>query len=67
MITHAVQSGVPVAWVWLRPLPAEPYPTWLTLTPRVDRHARVAVWQCFYSVPARKSGRKVSWKLAERP
>ena len=51
----------------LRPLPAEPFPTWLTLTPRVDRHARVTDRQCFYSVPARKSGRKVSWKLAERP
>ena len=36
----------------LRPLPAEPFATGLTLTPRVDRYARVTVRQCQYSVPA---------------
>jgi hypothetical protein len=47
----------------LRPLPAEPFSTWLTLTPRVDRHARVTVRQCFYSVPARLIGRAVRVQL----
>ena len=47
----------------LRPLPAEPFPTWLTLTPRVDRHARVTVRQCLYSVPARLIGRTVRVQL----
>jgi len=43
----------------LRPLPAEPFPTGLVLTPRVDRHARITVRQCQYSVPARLIGRQV--------
>ena len=43
----------------LRPLPAEPFPTWLTVTPRVDRYARVTVRQCLYSVPAKLIGRLV--------
>lgn len=43
----------------LRPLPVEPFPTWLTLTPRVDRYARVTVRQCQYSVPARFIGHRV--------
>jgi transposase len=43
----------------LRPLPAEPFETGLVLTPRVDRHARVTVRQCHYSVPARLIGRRV--------
>jgi len=47
----------------LRPLPAEPFPTWLTLTPRVDRHARVTVRQCLYSVPAKLIGRIVRVQL----
>ncbi|MDN5933610.1 MAG: IS21 family transposase, partial [Pseudonocardia sp.] len=47
----------------LRPLPAEPFPTWLSLTPRVDRHARVTVRQCLYSVPARLIGRTVRVEL----
>lgn len=47
----------------LRPLPAEPFPTWLTLTPRVDRQARVTVRQCRYSVPARLIGRIVRVEL----
>lgn len=43
----------------LRPLPAERFETGLTLTPRVDRHARITVRQCLYSVPARLIGRRV--------
>lgn len=47
----------------LRPLPGEPFPTWLTLTPRVDRHARVTVRQSLYSVPATLIGRTVRVEL----
>ena len=43
----------------LRPLPAESFPTWLTLSPRVDRYARVTVRQALYSVPVRLIGRTV--------
>jgi transposase len=43
----------------LRPLPADPFPAWLTLTPRVDRFARITVRQCQYSVPAHLIGRRV--------
>ena len=43
----------------LRPLPAEVFETGLTLTPRVDRYARVTVRQCHYSVPARFIGHRV--------
>ena len=47
----------------LRPMPDEPFPTWLTLTPRVDRHARVTVRQCLYSVPAKLIGKTVRVQL----
>jgi transposase len=47
----------------LRPLPTEAFPAWLTLTPRVDRHARVTVRQCLYSVPASLIGRTVRVEL----
>lgn len=43
----------------LRPLPAEPFDTTVTLTPRVDRHARISVRQVCYSVPAHLVGRRV--------
>jgi hypothetical protein len=43
----------------LRPLPSEPFETGLILTPRVDRHARITVRQCHYSVPAKLIGRRV--------
>ena len=43
----------------LRPWPSEVFPTWLTLTPRVDRYARVTVRQRHYSLPARLIGRRV--------
>lgn len=48
----------------LRPLPAEAFTTSLTLTPRVDRYARVTVRMCHYSVPARLIGRRVRVALA---
>jgi transposase len=47
----------------LRPLPAEPFTTSLTLTPRVDRYARITVRMCHCSVPARLIGRKVRVQL----
>ena len=43
----------------LRPLPIEVFPTWLSLTPRVDRYSRITVRQRRYSVPARFIGRRV--------
>ena len=43
----------------LLPLPAERFETGLTLSPRVDRHARITVRQCRYSVPAKLIGRRV--------
>ena len=43
----------------LRPLPGEPFETGITLTPRVDRHARVCVRQTYYSVPARFIGARM--------
>lgn len=43
----------------LRPLPGEVFETGLTLSPRVDRHARVNVRQTYYSVPARFIGARV--------
>ena len=48
----------------LQPLPAEPFPTWLTLSPRVDRYARISVRQCRYSVPAALIGRRVRVQLS---
>lgn len=47
----------------LRALPAEPFDTAITLTPRVDRHARITVRQIQYSVPAGLVGRRVRVKL----
>ncbi|MGV1050465.1 MAG: Mu transposase domain-containing protein, partial [Solirubrobacterales bacterium] len=43
----------------LRPLPAERFETGVTLSARVDRHARITVRQCQYSVPARLIGQRV--------
>jgi hypothetical protein len=43
----------------LRPLPVEVFEPGLSLTPRVDRHARIMVRNCQYSVPARFIGRRV--------
>jgi hypothetical protein len=48
----------------LRPLPAEPFDTALTLTPRVDRYAQVMVRCCQYPVPARLIGHRVRVRLS---
>ena len=47
----------------LRPLPSEVFEPGLTLTPRVDRHARIMVRNVQYSVPARFINRRVKVHL----
>lgn len=47
----------------LRPLPTDHFDPGLWLTPRVDRHARITVRQCHYSVPAALIGRLVRVSL----
>jgi transposase len=47
----------------LRPLPVEPFEVGLLLRPRVDTKSRVAVRQCFYSVPVRYAGMRVDVRL----
>jgi transposase len=48
----------------LAPLPAEPFDTTVTLTPRVDRYAQVMVRCNQYSVPARFIGHRLRVKLS---
>lgn len=48
----------------LAPLPAEPFDTACTLTPRVDRYAQVMVRCNQYSVPARFIGHRLRVKLS---
>lgn len=43
----------------LGPLPLDGFETGLILHPRVDRHSRITVRSCRYSVPARFVGRRV--------
>ena len=50
----------------LMPLPAEPFDPARLLEARVDNRARVSVRQCFYSVPARYAGRRLSVRLSAR-
>jgi transposase len=57
--THTVGHDWAFERMLLRPLPAEPFDTALTLTPRVDRFAQVMVRCCQYSVPARLIGHRV--------
>ncbi len=56
---HSVGHDFAIEAPTLRPLPAEVFETGLTLTPRVDRYARITVRQCRYSVPAKLIGRRV--------
>jgi transposase len=48
----------------LAPLPAEPFDTTLTVTPRVDRYAQVMVRCNQYSVPSRFIGHRLRVKLS---
>ncbi|MGX9890528.1 Mu transposase domain-containing protein [Streptomyces sp. NPDC002276] len=47
----------------LLPLPDDPFPTGITLTPRVDRYGMTTVKKCRYSVPVRFIDRKVTVTL----
>jgi transposase len=47
----------------LRPLPAEPFEVGQLLRPRVDTKSRIAVRQCFYSVPVRYAGMRIDVRL----
>lgn len=57
--TATVGDDFAVERTLLRPLPAESFETGIVLRPRVDRHARVTVRQCQYSVPVRYVGRQL--------
>jgi transposase len=57
--SHSVGHDFAVEAAVLAPLPAEAFETGVTLSPRVDRYARVTVRQCRYSVPAKLIGRRV--------
>lgn len=48
----------------LAALPAMRFDAAILLNPKVDSHSRIAVRQCFYSVPAYLVGRKVHAKLS---
>ena len=48
----------------LAPLPGEPFDPARLLQARVDTRARVAVRQCYYSVPARLVGRRLPVRLS---
>ncbi|MCE5291007.1 MAG: IS21 family transposase [Nocardiaceae bacterium] len=50
----------------LLPLPGEAFDPARLLEARVDNRARVSVRQCFYSVPARYVGRRLTVRLAAR-
>ncbi|MDP9460814.1 MAG: IS21 family transposase [Actinomycetota bacterium] len=61
--TRTVGDDLAVERPLLRSLPADGFDPGLSLTPRVDRYARVMVRQCQYSVPARLIGRRVRVSL----
>ena len=62
--TNSVGTDWALEKTLLRPLPAEPFDTALTLTPRVDRYAQVMVRCNQYSVPARFIGHRLRVKLS---
>ncbi len=57
--SNTVGDDFAVEQALLRPLPGEAFETGIVLRPRVDRHARVTVRQCQYSVPVRYVGRQL--------
>jgi len=61
--TRTVGQDLALERPLLRALPAEGFDPGLSLSPRVDRYARVTVRQCQYSVPARLIGRRVRVSL----
>lgn len=62
--TNSVGTDWALEKTLLWPLPAEPFDTALTLTPRVDRYAQVMVRCNQYSVPARFIGHRLRVKLS---
>lgn len=60
----SVAQDFAVEKMLLAPLPAEPFDTALTLTPRVDRYAQVMVRCNQYSVPAQFIGHRLRVKLS---
>ncbi len=62
----AVGAAFALAASALMALPAEAFDCARLLNARVDNRARVSVRQCFYSVPARYAGRRLSVRLAAR-
>jgi len=61
--TRTVGQDLALERPLLRSLTAEGFDPGLSMTPRVDRYARVMVRQCQYSVPARLIGRRVRVSL----
>jgi transposase len=57
--TNTVAQDFEIEVPVLAPLPGEGFETGVTLTPRVDRYARITVRQCRYSVPAKLIGRRL--------
>ena len=61
--THTVGAHFAAEAPHLRALPAEPFDVALVLRPRADTKSRVAVRQCFYSVPVRYAGQRIDVRL----
>jgi hypothetical protein len=61
---HAIGTDFAAEAPRLGRLPVEAFDCALTMHPRVDRYARIAVRQCHYSVPARLIGRRVRVRLS---
>jgi transposase len=57
---HSVGEDFAAELPALRPLPNERFEMMLALNCRVDHKSRICVRQCFYSVPARYVGRRIS-------
>lgn len=59
-IAEAFTAEVP----WLQNLPVEEFDPALVVRARVDLRSRVCVRQCYYSVPARYAGRRLTVRLS---
>jgi transposase len=60
---HTVALAFAAELPTLQPLPDEPFDPALLLRTRVDLRSRVPVRQCYYSVPARYAGRRLTIRL----
>lgn len=61
--THTIAEAFAVEVPRLQNLPVEEFDPALVLRARVDLRARVCVRQCYYSVPARYAGRRLTVRL----